>query len=256
VVVDALSTVFADAGGDQQFCTGVAVSLDGTESVGAITYTWIDQNGNVVGNDALVDLGVLPPGEYTFTLTVADGPCTSTDQVTVIVLALPIADAGPNQTIFLSESATLGGSPSGPPGSTFTWSPDSLLSNGTVPNPNADPTVSTWFTLTVVGPDGCVSVDSVLITVVPDIVIPTGFTPNGDGYNDTWIIDFIELFPNVEVEIYNRWGEMLFQSRGYRTPWDGRYSGGPVPVGTYYYVVKLNDPEFPDAYTGPLTVIR
>jgi hypothetical protein len=43
---------------------------------------------------------------------------------------------------------------------------------------------------------------------------------------------------------------------GYRTPWDGRYSGGPVPVGTYYYIIKLNDPEYPDAYTGPLTVIR
>ncbi|MEX1133150.1 MAG: gliding motility-associated C-terminal domain-containing protein [Flavobacteriales bacterium] len=256
VVVDALSTVFADAGVDQQSCTGVAVILDGTASVGAISYTWVDQNGNVVGNDAVVDLGVLPPGEYTFTLTVTDGPCSSTDQVTVIVLALPIADAGPNQTIFLSESANLGGAPSGPPGSTFTWSPDSLLSNSTVPNPTADPTVSTWYTLTVVGPDGCISVDSVLITVVPDIVIPTGFTPNGDGHNETWIIDFIELFPNVEVEIYNRWGEMLFQSVGYRTPWDGRYSGGPVPVGTYYYVVKLNDPEFPDAFTGPLTVIR
>jgi len=67
---------------------------------------------------------------------------------------------------------------------------------------------------------------------------------------------FIELFPNVEVEIYNRWGEMLFRSVGYTTPWDGRYSGGPVPVGTYYYIIKLNDPEYPDAYTGPLTVIR
>lgn len=256
VVVGALSTVFSDAGVDQQSCTGASVILDGSESIGAVTYTWLDQNGIVVGNDMVVDLGVLPPGEYSFTLVVADGPCTSTDVVVVVVLALPIADAGPNQTIFLSESATLGGSPAGPPGSTFTWSPDTLLSNNTAPNPIADPTVSTWYTLTVVGPDGCISVDSVLVTVVPDIIIPTGFTPNGDGYNDTWIIDFIELFPNVEVEIYNRWGEMLFQSNGYRTPWDGRYSGGPVPVGTYYYVVKLNDPEFPDAFTGPLTVIR
>ena len=54
----------------------------------------------------------------------------------------------------------------------------------------------------------------------------------------------------------NRWGEMLFESVGYGTPWDGRYNGGYVPVGTYYYVIKLNDPLFPDAYTGPLTVIR
>lgn len=256
VVVDALSTLVADAGLDQQVCNGVTTQLDGSASTGAVTYSWTDQNGVVLGNSANVDLGVLPPGNYTFTLLIADGPCTASDQVSVEVLALPIADAGPEQTIFLGETITLGGSPTGPSGSTFSWVPDSLLSSSSAANPTTVPPTTAWYTVTVVGPDGCVAVDSVLITVVPDVVIHTGFTPNGDGYNDTWIIDFIELFPNAEVEIYNRWGEMLFRSVGYRTPWDGRYSGGPVPVGTYYYVVKLNDPEFPDAYTGPLTVIR
>jgi gliding motility-associated-like protein len=169
---------------------------------------------------------------------------------------LPIADAGADRSIFVNATTVLGGSPAGPQGSTFSWSPDSLLSSGTEPNPVASPLESTWFVLTVVGDDGCVSVDSVFVTVVPNVSIPTGFTPNGDGWNDTWVIDFIDLFPQAEVEIYNRWGEMLFRSVGYRDPWDGRYQGGPVPVGTYYYVVKLNDPEFPDAYTGPLTVIR
>jgi gliding motility-associated-like protein len=256
VEVPALSTVLADAGVDQESCTGVSVILDGSASAGAITYSWTDQQGTVVGTTAVVDLGVLAPGTYTFTLTVADGPCTSTDQVTVVVLALPIADAGADRTILVGESTELGGAPSGPPGSTFSWTPDSLLNNGSIGNPTTSPPQTTWFTLTVVGSDGCTSVDSVLVTVVPDIVINSGFTPNSDGRNDTWVIDHIELFPNVEVEIYNRWGEMLFRSVGYRTPWDGRYSGGPVPVGTYYYIIKLNDPEYPDAYTGPLTVIR
>lgn len=256
VEVDALSTVFADAGTDGEACSGTVIVLDGTASTGAVTYTWTDDQGNVVGTDPVVDLGVLPNGTYTFTLLVADGPCTATDQVTITVLALPIADAGPNRTIFLSETTTLGGSPTGPSGSTITWSPDSLLSGANEPNPIADPEQTTWFFVTVVGQDGCVAVDSVLVTVVPDVVITSGFTPNGDGFNDTWVIDFIELFPEVEVEIYNRWGEMLFRSVGYRTPWDGRYDGEPVPVGTYYYVVKLNDPQFPEAYTGPLTVIR
>ena len=98
--------------------------------------------------------------------------------------------------------------------------------------------------------------DSVLVTVVPEVVIPTGFTPNGDGWNDVWEIDNIDLFPECEVEVYNRRGDMLFRSIGYQEPWEGKYNGDFVPVGTYYYVVKLNDPRFPDAYTGPLTVIR
>ena len=58
------------------------------------------------------------------------------------------------------------------------------------------------------------------------------------------------------MEVYNRWGELLFRSVGYTQQWDGRYNDGLVPVGTYYYVIELNDERFPEPYTGPLTVIR
>jgi gliding motility-associated-like protein len=254
--VEAQTTVVADAGADQQDCFGSAFTLDGTESTGAVGYTWTNAQGEVVATTAFADPGPLPPGTHTFTLTVTNGPCASTDQVTITVLALPPADAGPDQTIFISGSVTLGGNPSGPQGAVFSWTPDSTLSAPNVPNPVADPNVTTWYVLTVTDANGCARVDSVLITVLPDLVIFNGFTPNGDGWNDVWIIDNIEEFPECEVEIYNRWGELLFQSLGYRQPWDGRYSGGFVPVGTYYYVVKLNDPRFPDPFTGPLTVIR
>ncbi|MCB0782209.1 MAG: gliding motility-associated C-terminal domain-containing protein, partial [Flavobacteriales bacterium] len=178
------------------------------------------------------------------------------DTVSVTVLGGPFADAGVDQTIFLDETVILGGAPTGPLGSTYAWAPDSLVGDPTSANPVADPPVTTWFVVTVTASNGCTSIDSVLVTVIPEVVIPTGFTPNGDGYNDTWVIDFVELFPDIEVEIYNRWGELLFRSVGYQQPWDGRYDGGLVPVGTYYYVVVLNDPDFPDPFTGPLTVIR
>jgi gliding motility-associated-like protein len=98
--------------------------------------------------------------------------------------------------------------------------------------------------------------DSVLVYVYPEIKIPNGFSPNGDGVNDTWIIDNIEQFPDNEVEIYNRWGELLFRSVGYKTPFDGKYKGKDLPVGTYYYVLKLNHPAYPEPYTGPLTIFR
>ena len=63
------------------------------------------------------------------------------------------------------------------------------------------------------------------VPVFPEIVIPNGFSPNGDGKNDTWILDLIYLFPNNEVEVYNRWGEQLFYSKGYNTPFNGQYQG-------------------------------
>ncbi|MBK8500013.1 MAG: gliding motility-associated C-terminal domain-containing protein [Flavobacteriales bacterium] len=256
VTVNALATVIADAGVDQSECAGVPITLDGSASVGAVTYEWRDDQNNVISNAAIADPGSLGPGAHVFTLTVSDGPCTSSDQVVITILDPPIANAGADHEIFLGDAVTLGGAPTGPVFSSFYWQPDSLLNDPPASNPIAEPTVTTWFVVTVTAPNGCVDIDSVLVTVIPEIVIPTGFTPNGDGWNDGWVIDHIDLFPECEVEVYNRWGELLFRSVGYKQPWDGKYNGGFVPVGTYYYVIELNDPRFPDAYTGPLTVIR
>jgi gliding motility-associated-like protein len=256
ITVNALITVVADAGADQTLCAQEAIVLDGSASQGGTSTAWANWNGQVIGTTPVLNVGTLPPGTYVFTYTVSDGPCSDVDSVTVNVLQLPLANAGPDLTIIGSGQVQLGGAPSGPSGSAFAWQPDSLLSDPAAANPTTAPASTTWFTLTVVGPNGCVDTDSALVTVVPEVVIPSGFSPNGDGWNDTWQIDLIDQFPACEVEVYNRWGELLFRSVGYQQPWDGRYDGGLVPVGTYYYIVKLNDPKFPDAYTGPLTVVR
>ena len=256
VTVAALATVNAQAGADLSQCFGGAVTLDGSASQGGVQFTWTDAQGNTVGTQAELDLGIPGPGIWTYILTVTDGPCADADTVTVAILPTPFADAGPDQYIFIDGTAGIGGQPSGPQGSSFVWSPDSLLADATMANPVVSPPATALYVLTVTSPEGCTDTDSVLVTVVPDITIPTGFTPNSDGYNDTWQIDYIDRFPDCTVEIYNRWGEQLFRSVGYNTPWDGRYAGGLVPVGTYYYAIELNDERFPEPYTGPLTVIR
>jgi gliding motility-associated-like protein len=153
-------------------------------------------------------------------------------------------------------TATIGGSPTGPPGSTYAWGPSSGLGDPTMANPVASPAGTTTYTVFVTDANGCVGSDTMNLVVVPAIKFPNGFTPNGDGVNDVWQIDNIYLFPDCQVEVYNRWGELLFNSIGYNPPWDGRFEGKDVPVGTYYYIIKLNDPLFPDVYTGPLTIMR
>jgi gliding motility-associated-like protein len=123
-------------------------------------------------------------------------------------------------------------------------------------NPVSTPDSSTTYIVTATDANGCVASDTMRVYVFPDISFPNGFSPNGDGLNDTWIIDLIDMFPNCTVEIYNRWGQLLFLSNGYLVPWDGTYNNQPVPVGTYYYIINLNHPLYPDAFTGPLTVLR
>lgn len=88
---------------------------------------------------------------------------------------------------------------------------------------------------------------------VPCLRIPNVFTPNGDGVNDIWLIDNIEMFPEAEVYVFNRWGQLLYTSKGYTEPWDGNYRGHFVPAGTYMYIIDLFNDEEP--YEGTVTVI-
>lgn len=87
---------------------------------------------------------------------------------------------------------------------------------------------------------------------------PNAFTPNGDGYNDTWRVIYDEEmvnYPNIEVEIYNRWGAMVYHSKPYKNDWNGRHSGKDLPVGTYYYVIKLHRGKLPNI-SGAVSIIR
>jgi gliding motility-associated-like protein len=87
------------------------------------------------------------------------------------------------------------------------------------------------------------------------IFIPQVITPNGDGKNDTWIIKNIDLYPNAEVLVYNRWGQLVFQSKNVlANPWDGRSGGKLVPVDSYHYILDLHDGSKPRS--GVISVIR
>ena len=86
-----------------------------------------------------------------------------------------------------------------------------------------------------------------------DTEIPNVFSPNGDSWNDFFRIPGIEGFPNSRLEIYNRWGNLIFQSNDYGGSWDGRVNNEPVAEGTYYYILRRSDGE---NFHGPLTITR
>lgn len=92
-----------------------------------------------------------------------------------------------------------------------------------------------------------------------NIEIPTAFTPNNDGTNDVWTIAGLDnQFPKNRVKIYNRWGELLFESLPgtYSSkPWDGTYKSSLLPVSTYYYVIELSDDDTYDPLNGIVSII-
>ncbi|WP_439698405.1 gliding motility-associated C-terminal domain-containing protein [Mucilaginibacter sp. AW1-7] len=98
--------------------------------------------------------------------------------------------------------------------------------------------------------DGVLTIDPVFFA----IKIPNAFTPNGDGTNDTWEIKYLDSYPSVLVNVYNRYGANIFSSMGYSSPWNGKYKGGNVPAGIYYYIINLGNKS--GNLSGYVAVIR
>jgi gliding motility-associated-like protein len=111
------------------------------------------------------------------------------------------------------------------------------LSDSTILSPIARPTDDIFYTYFITTDKGCSAQDVVFVKVLKTPSVPNIFSPNGDGVHDTWIIPYLDTYPGCTVEVANRYGQVVFRSIGYPTPWDGKVNGNPVPVGTYYYVI-------------------
>ncbi len=102
--------------------------------------------------------------------------------------------------------------------------------------------------------DQCGAENMFTVSVIAcDTEIPNVFSPNGDSWNDFFRIPGIEGFPNSKLEIYNRWGNVIYQSNDYGGGWDGRINNEPVADGTYYYILRRSDGE---NFHGGLTITR
>ena len=93
-------------------------------------------------------------------------------------------------------------------------------------------------------------------TLVCEPIPENHFTPNGDDYNDTWNITKINLFPDFELFVYNRWGQLVHHQKNEYIPWDGKTSIIPVPDATYYYILYLSKNDRNKFIKGPVSIIR
>ena len=117
------------------------------------------------------------------------------------------------------------------------------------------PEATTTYYIMVEDANGCQGYDSIIVVV--GVMVYDGISPNGDGYNDFWEIEDIDRYPDADIEVYNRWGSLLFSSKGdtYNdNKWDGTHEGSPLPIGTYYYIINLNNNS--DPQSGAITIIR
>jgi gliding motility-associated-like protein len=148
-----------NAGVDQSVCLGLSANLT---VIGGVSYAWVP--ANTLDNAAIANPVATPAATTTYTVTVTDANnCSATDTILIRVDPLPLADAGPDDEVCFGSSIPLGAGG----GVSYVWAPAADLDNPILSNPNADPTVTTTFTVTVTDANNCVNTDDVVITVNP-----------------------------------------------------------------------------------------
>ncbi len=196
------------------------------------------------------------PGDYTVQLTVtSNGGCVSAPFTSPVKIYLqPVVDAGPSFVV--TEGTVVQFKPvvNDETGLTFRWTPVTDLSNPDALRPQLTVMDDATYTLTATGLGGCTASDDLTVKVFKPVKAPNAFSPNGDGINDTWVLTNLADYPGCTIEIFNRNGQRVYQSTGYETPWDGTMNGHPLPLATYYYVIKLKNGFAP--MTGYVVLVR
>jgi FOG: PKD repeat len=170
----------------------------------------------------------------------------------VLVHVQPVVDAGPS--FMVAEGTVVTFNPQvNDPNLVFSWTPPAELNDASLLRPSFRATHDQTFRLTA-SDAICSASDTLTVKILRPVKIPNAFSPNGDGINDTWIITNLTDYRDNTVEVFNRYGQRVFYSLGYTTPWDGRYKGNPVPAGVYYYVINLKNGF--GKLTGSITVLR
>jgi len=238
---------------DSTICLGTSVYIHVEEKPNH-TYEWVYKNNNIV-IATTASITVTPEdANNIYELTITDlANCPNEPFIVQAIIDVNQLDINPVATpnpLVLGDPTTIESSYNY---SNFEWTWDT--DTATTESITDDPLVSTWYYVTATDNIGCQGIASIYVVV--GAVPYDALSPNGDGYNDEWEILDIERYPTAEVQIFNRWGSLIYSSTGANynnNKWNGEHEGKPLPVGTYYYTINQNDGS--DLQSGSVTIIR
>jgi gliding motility-associated-like protein len=184
----------------------------------------------------------------------ATNGCSDTLTENITIFDSPKSSFETKSPLCLGDNSTVQLYFQNPPDALYTWMFDVgiiISGNGSGPYEIAWPGLGEYPISLTVSANGCVSETTTVIVKVNDCIleIPNIFTPNNDASNDRFVIKGLESFPDSKVQIFNRWGKMIFSSDDYKNDW----TGDDHSDGVYYYVLSLKDGR---AFNGTLTLLR
>lgn len=239
VTITVLTKPVANAGTDVTICDRDSTLLVGSASnlSGTVNYLWTPKSGVQV--DTAASTYTYPGVTQTFTLTVRDNyGCNFlvTDKVLVTVRPPVPANAGKDTIAVLGQPHQLRATG----GSTYMWSPTTPLSSPVSSTPLATLRNDTRFTVVVTDIAGCLGYDTVFVKVYngPTYYTPNAFSPNGDGLNDIFRAIPVGIKTTEYFRVFNRYGQMMFETNQWLMGWNGRYLGKLQPAGVYVWILK------------------
>lgn len=251
VVVGGLPEV--PVGADVVVCYGESATLTASSPT-ADFYQWYNESGEVLGQSQGEFIIDNARADQRVRVSAVIGSCES-EVASMAVRVVALSDAAITaDTTIIPLGTSLSLSVPWQPGYRYRWSPTESLSSDTVANPVATPEDNATYTVTITSSEGCQQSGTLAITVQKVLLIPNAFTPNGDGVNDTWVIGNLERFPGSQIQVFDRWGQVVLEATNYNQSWEGSFRGRALPEDTYFYRIRKNN-NTPDRQ-GSLTIIR
>ena len=256
---------------DTNICLGSSAQLYAfshsvTSNLDVPVFTWSPDTA--INNPDIWDPIVSPTVTTTYSVHVVENVCFDTTmKVTVFVQPYPGINLYPYaETIIAGTPTQLNASVENTPVLFYAWEPTSSLSCDSCMNPVATPTVNTTYTVTVSSIYHCVDQDTIRLNMICDnsqIFIPNTFTPNGDGINDRFYVSGKGISVITLLQVYNRWGQLLFEADNIPANnagfgWDGTFKGLVLEPDVFVYIVhaqcELGGNVF--KYQGNVSIVR
>ena len=226
---------FPNAGNDTLVCPAATVNLWAS---GGVEYQWEPAGSVNSPNSPITTASPNNPTVYTVFITDEYG-CGSIATVNIDHFPLPFVSASADYFGFVGDEVQLTAN-SNNPGVDYLWSPAQFLSCIDCKNTVASPNESITYTVSFTDENGCIAVDKVNIIYEGIIYVPNSFTPDGDGVNDFFSVAGGNI-REFHMLIFDRWGELIFESFNMDGSWDGTYGNKICQDGTYVWKIVYED---------------
>ncbi|RFM29087.1 MBG domain-containing protein [Deminuibacter soli] len=246
----------------ETYCENKPVVFTNTSDVsesGPVNYNWSSGDGQS-GTSFSPKFSYGKSGNYTVALTITPQACPSLEATVSKAVAVEAVMPGIRlNTVYAASDAVVVLKARNISSASYTWMPATGLSAATVVNPTANLQHDQTYKIDMTFPSGCTTTDTLLVSVFTtnNILVPTVFSPNGDGQNDILYANLRGIQQFHYFRVFNRWGKLVFETSSSGKGWDGNFNGQLQPLGTYVWTAEGVDTKGVVIRTqGSVTLLR